>query len=92
MLKAGWIFVLRSDQFIKWSDESSKRIRYRASKTALIWRASTLMLRSQSSFAGKVLPALRANRSRLQSSASSASPIEFLPRYCANLKSSPLSK
>jgi hypothetical protein len=41
MLKAVWIFVLVSDQLYNWSDESSKRIRCRASKTAQRSCAST---------------------------------------------------
>ena len=41
MLKAMWIFVIRSDQFINWSDEFPKRIHCRASKTAPRSCAST---------------------------------------------------
>ncbi len=41
MLKAVWVFVLRSDQCCNWSDDSSKRIRCRASKTAQRSCAST---------------------------------------------------
>ena len=41
MLKAVWIFVLISDQCNNWSDESSKKIRCRASKTTQRSCAST---------------------------------------------------